>query len=137
MVYRHLPIGFLQKLRFVVKSQIRIQKQLQKISSKRFSSRCKKNKQNKFFVNFTEFLSHNSVEKLKIQSQRNKRIFRQINCLVISFVKTLLSRNFCRKCLRLNRSNFHTVCLFLLSSFLQKEIVKVSLLISYIMLKLI
>ena len=38
-----------------------------------------------------------------------KKIFRQINSLVISLVKTLLSRNFCQKCMRLNRSNFQTV----------------------------
>ena len=43
-------------MRFIVKWQIRIQKFLQKISSKRFSSRRRTNKMN-FFVNFTEFLS--------------------------------------------------------------------------------
>ena len=38
-----------------------------------------------------------------------KWIFRQINSLVISLlVKTLLSRNFCQKCRRLNRGNFHS-----------------------------
>ena len=41
-----------------------------------------------------------------------KKIFRQINYLVIFLVKTLLSRNFCQKCVRLNRSNFHTVTLW-------------------------
>ena len=38
-----------------------------------------------------------------------KEIFRQIKSLVISFVKTLLSRNLCQKCVRLNYCNFHTV----------------------------
>ena len=38
-----------------------------------------------------------------------KKIFRQINSLVISFVKTLLSRIFCQECVRPNRSNFHIV----------------------------
>ena len=39
-----------------------------------------------------------------------QKIIRQINSLVISLViKTLLSRNFCQKCVRLNRSNFHIV----------------------------
>ena len=35
--------------------------------------------------------------------------FRQINYLVISLVKTLLSRNFCQKRVRVNFRNFHTV----------------------------
>ena len=35
--------------------------------------------------------------------------FRQINSLVFSLVKTLLSRNFCQKCVRVNFCNFHTV----------------------------
>ena len=35
--------------------------------------------------------------------------FRQINCLVISLVKPLLSRNFCEKSVRENFCNFHTV----------------------------
>ena len=38
-----------------------------------------------------------------------KKIFRQINSLLISLVKALLSRNFCQKCVRLNCSDFHTV----------------------------
>ena len=33
-----------------------------------------------------------------------KTFFRQSNSLVISLVKTLLSRNFCQKCVRLNKS---------------------------------
>ena len=35
--------------------------------------------------------------------------FRQINYLVISVVKTLLSRNFCQKIVKVNYRNFHTV----------------------------
>ena len=38
-----------------------------------------------------------------------KKIFRQINYLVISLVKALLSRNFCQKSVRVNFCNFHTV----------------------------
>ena len=37
--------------------------------------------------------------------------FRQINYLVISLVKPLLSRNFCEKSVRENSGNFHTVAL--------------------------
>ena len=36
--------------------------------------------------------------------------FRQINSLVFSLVKTLLSRNFCQKSVTVNFRNFHTVC---------------------------
>ena len=35
-----------------------------------------------------------------------EKTFRQINSLVISLVKTSLSRNFCQKCVRPNRSLF-------------------------------
>ena len=38
-----------------------------------------------------------------------EKIFRQINYLVISLVKPLLSRNFCQKCMRVNFRNFHNV----------------------------
>ena len=40
-----------------------------------------------------------------------KKIFRQcqINSLVTYLVKSLLSRNFCQKCVRENSRNFHTV----------------------------
>ena len=38
-----------------------------------------------------------------------EKIFRQINSLVICLVKPLLSRNFCRKSVRLKFHNFHTV----------------------------
>ena len=39
----------------------------------------------------------------------SQKIFREINSLVISLVETLLSRIFCKKCVRLNNSNFYTV----------------------------
>ena len=48
-----------------------------------------------------------SVEKPEILS--HQKIFRQINSLVTYFVKPLLSRNFCQKCVRENFRNFHTV----------------------------
>ena len=38
-----------------------------------------------------------------------KYLFRQINSLVISFLKPLISRNICQKCVRVNFRNFHTV----------------------------
>ena len=38
-----------------------------------------------------------------------EKIFRQINSLVICLVKPLLSRNFCRKNVRLKFHNFHTM----------------------------
>ena len=38
-----------------------------------------------------------------------KKKIRQINCFVISLVKTLLSRNFCLKRVTVNFHNFHTV----------------------------
>ena len=38
-----------------------------------------------------------------------EKIFRQINSLVISLVKSLFSRNFCQKSVRENFRNFHTV----------------------------
>ena len=37
-----------------------------------------------------------------------EKIFREINYLVISLVKTLLSRNFCQKGVKDNFRNFHT-----------------------------
>ena len=48
-----------------------------------------------------------SVEKREILS--HQKIFRQINSLVTYLVKPLLSRNFCKKCVRENSRNFHTV----------------------------
>ena len=41
-----------------------------------------------------------------------EKTFRQINYLVISLVKPLLSRNFCEKSVRENFCNFHTVSVF-------------------------
>ena len=38
-----------------------------------------------------------------------EKIFREINSLLISLVKTLLSRNFCQKWVKENFWNFHTV----------------------------
>ena len=49
-----------------------------------------------------------SVEKREILSHWKK--FRQINYSVISLVKPLLSRIFCKKSVRENFCNFHTVC---------------------------
>ena len=39
-----------------------------------------------------------------------EKIFRQINYLVILLVKTLFSRNFCQKSVRVNFCKFHSVC---------------------------
>ena len=38
-----------------------------------------------------------------------KKIFRQINSLVSSLVKTLVSRNFCQKSVKVNFCNYHTM----------------------------
>ena len=46
---------------------------------------------------------HHSVER------HQKRKFREIDSLVTSLVKPLLSRNFCQKSLRDNFRNFHTM----------------------------
>ena len=56
--------------------------------------------------NFVKSLFH-SVEKWKIYCHPKK--FRQINSLVFTLVKTLLSRNFCQKSVTVNFRNFHTV----------------------------
>ena len=50
-----------------------------------------------------------------------EKIFRQINSLVICLVKTLLSRNFCQKSVRLNFYNFHTVKLWFCQIFRQNN----------------
>ena len=50
--------------------------------------------------------------------------FRQINCLVISLVKPMLSRNFCEKCVRENFYNLHTVGMTRLGSDLKGIYVK-------------
>ena len=66
------------------------------------------------------------LTKFLFSESLTKKIFRQINYLVISLVKTLLSRKFCQKCMKLNRSNFHAVGVeitdgHLLSHFWQKS----------------
>ena len=38
-----------------------------------------------------------------------EKIFRETNCLVLSLLKTLPSRNFCQTSVRENFRNFHTV----------------------------
>ena len=79
----------------------------------------------KFFVNYdlTEFsllskcfcylILENHTVQYTVWKNENfgltKKIFLQSNSLVMSLVKPLISRNFCQKCVRLNRSNFHTV----------------------------
>ena len=50
------------------------------------------------------FLTH-SVKKHEILSHRY--FFREISSLVTSLAKTLLSRNFCQKCVRVNFRNCH------------------------------
>ena len=49
-----------------------------------------------------------------------KKIFRQINYLVISIVNTLVSRNFCQNRVRVNFHNFHTVRTITRSRFLRQ-----------------
>ena len=55
------------------------------------------------------FVHHSLVRKMKKLLSRKK--FCQINDLVISLVKPLLSRNFCQKIIRENCRNFHTACI--------------------------
>ena len=55
-----------------------------------------------------EVLHHSVVWKIQ-KFTLTKKIFRQINSLVIYLVKSLLSRNFCQKCVRENFRNFHSV----------------------------
>ena len=49
-------------------------------------------------------------EKRELLSQR-KFFFREISFLVTSLVKTLLSRNFCQKCMRVNFRTMYIQCL--------------------------
>ena len=49
------------------------------------------------------------MEKLKIYCHVTQKFFRQINSVVFSLVKTLLSRNFCLKSVTANFRNFHIV----------------------------
>ena len=46
-----------------------------------------------------------------------KKIFRQSNALVISLIKTLLSRNFCQKCVTLFKSEQFPNCEFIFCNF--------------------
>ena len=55
-----------------------------------------------------EILSSYSVWK-NVKFSHQFFFFREIGSLVISFVKVLLSRNFCQKCVLLNSRNFHNV----------------------------
>ena len=60
--------------------------------------------------------------------------FRQINSLVFSIVKTVLSRNFCHKSVRVNFHNTHCGnCGNLLSHFFDKNFVKVPFLLKKIL----
>ena len=45
----------------------------------------------------------------KIKNTLTKKIFRQINYLVITLLNTLVSQNFCRSRVRVNFRNFHNV----------------------------
>ena len=56
------------------------------------------------------------------------KIIRQIISLVISLVKTLLSRNFCQKCVRVNFSVFHTLRVWKIEVF-DKNFVKATFLL--------
>ena len=64
---------------------------------------------------FTIFVESNIHQKSSHAPQCGKMTntftekIRQFNYLVISFVKTLFSRNFCQKRVRVNFRNFHTV----------------------------
>ena len=51
------------------------------------------------------------IEKFTVTQKK----FRQINSLVFSLVKTLLSRNFCQKSVTVNFRNFHTVYVLIIS----------------------
>ena len=72
------------------------------------------NEEENTYIGFRNFqFSHCTVWKNSL----TEIFFRQINYLVISLVKPLLSRNFCRKCMRVNFRNFHTVLYTLFVSF--------------------
>ena len=76
----------------------------------------------KYFSGEREFscFSHSQCGKMRNLVSPKKYSVKLTTYLVISLVKTLLSRNFCHKCVRLNRSNFHTVTLLLFPLFLAK-----------------
>ena len=60
-----------------------------------------------------------------------EKIFRQINSLVTSLVKSLLSRNFCQKSVRENFRNFHTVPSRLVWIFRECEFTDLSLVVTF------
>ena len=76
-----------------------------------------------FFIQYMAMLVWKSEKFSLIE-----KIFRQINYLVISQVKTLLSRNFCQKCVRLDFQcgNFGNS----LSNFFDKTFVKATVLLN-------
>ena len=66
-------------------------------------------KKKKKIVKSPHRVPRHSVEKRNEKFSLTEKKFRQINYLVISLVKPLLSRNFCEKSVRENLCNFHTV----------------------------
>ena len=90
----------------------------------------------RYFGLFAKFphcaLTYHSVEKRDVLSQSRKKNC-EINSLVISLEKMLLSRNFSLKSVRENSRNFHTVTLYcenceiLLPPFRRKNSVKATL----------
>ena len=81
------------------------------------------------FLPLNKLISRNFCEKIVLEQSRAKydcqftvwknekftltqNFFRQINYLVILLVKSLFSRNFCQKRVRVNFRNFHTVWQF-------------------------
>ena len=75
-----------------------------------------------FNMSYVCIFLHSTVWKIK--NLLSWRIFRQIISLVISVVKTLLSRNFCHKCVRVNFRNKHTVLYCKLQIYFEKNFVK-------------
>ena len=61
-------------------------------------------------------ISRNNSQVMTVLKNENfsltEKKIRQINYLVISLVKPLLSRNFCQKCVRENFRNFHILTQF-------------------------
>ena len=60
-------------------------------------------------VNFRNFHSVQCTQCGKVKNLVSPKNISSNQLFVISLLKTLLSRNICQKCVRLNRSNFHTV----------------------------
>ena len=85
-------------------------KQSQFIYKKCYIQRCgghKVRENNQLVTTFIESRSH-TVWK-NTQFSLTKNFFREISSLVNSLVKTLLSRNICQKCVRVNFRIFHRV----------------------------